>query len=80
MWRDKSGTFSLTEGDKEGRLLAKVEGSTLICEDLGFPEAVVDEIVLSAVAVLVKKKKLGKQAEGLEAAAEVVRALAGGGA
>lgn len=76
-WREKDGSSILTEGDKRGPLLATVSGTTLMVENLGLPEYVVDEIVLSAVGYLIKKKKLKKANEGLEAAGEIIGAIAG---
>ncbi|KAK5165706.1 uncharacterized protein LTR77_008629 [Saxophila tyrrhenica] len=77
VWSESKGGFRLTDGDKNGRLLATVEGKTLVCENVGLPEAAVDEVVLSAVAVLIKKKRLGKEREAVEGFGELAGALAG---
>ena len=74
-WAEKGKELKLTDAKDGGQLLATVSGTMIICEqNLGLPEGIVDEIVVSAVAAMVKK---GKDKEGLEAAGELVGALAG---
>jgi hypothetical protein len=77
-WKEKSGSFKLTDGKGSDIVLANLNGGTLIVENIGLPEPAVDEIVLSAVAVLAKKKKLGKEEAAAEGIGEVIGALAGG--
>jgi hypothetical protein len=76
-WKQGKEGVTLTDGKDGGLTLAKINGSTLVVENLGLPEAAVDEIVLSAVAMLAKIKKLGKEAEAAEGVGEVISALAG---
>ncbi len=63
--------------DDRDTKLARIDGRTLIVENIGWPEPAVDDIVVSSVVVLTKVKKSAEEAEAMEGMSEVNQALAG---
>ena len=60
----KGGELKLTDAKNSGQTLATISRSILVVEQhLGLSEAVVDEIVVSALAIAEKKRRSGKDAE-----------------
>ncbi|KAK3726098.1 hypothetical protein LTR37_000246 [Vermiconidia calcicola] len=63
-----------TRMKEDGQRIATIKDNVLFCEDIGLTEAAVDEIVLSAVAMIIKSRKVRTESD---AVGEVVSALAG---
>ncbi|KAK3690746.1 hypothetical protein LTR37_019012 [Vermiconidia calcicola] len=59
---------------EDGQLVATIKDNILYCESIGLTEDAVDEIVLSAVAMIIKSRKVRTDSD---AVGEVVSALAG---
>ena len=73
-WSEKKGDLRLTDG-KDGPTIATISRNLLACEQgLGLTEAIVDEIVVSAVAAV---RKSGKKKEDGEVAGEILSAVLG---
>ena len=74
-WSEDGKDLKLTDGDKKGPTLARISGSLLSVEQgFGFGEAIVDEIVISAVAA---SRKNGRFKTESEVAGEVIGAVFG---
>lgn len=81
--REKKGLFQLADHPKQGQAIATLEGDVLLIGTaFGLGENAVDEIVLSAIAMLKKDEKTGESlstSSGMKAGFQVVNLLLGGG-
>lgn len=76
VWKRKNEKFTLT--DESMTQIATVVEGNLAVEPLGFADMAVDEIVVSAYAMWQKRRRDKGEAEGAEAAGEIIGAVLGG--